>query len=98
MTRTVAMPNPSNITIDFLFLTIDRAYCLYWPTNIRDGQAFSEIRLFYEKLRRTLGDNYRAMPEKLADGIILFDKTENEGPEFSLEEFLNETEFQTILR
>ena len=98
MVRTATVPNPLDITIDFLFLASDEAYYVYWPTKLRDWQAFSEIRLFYEKLRRTMGDNHRAMPDKLSDCLLFFDKTGEESPKFSLEEFLNEAEFRNILR
>lgn len=82
---------------DVLLCLWDEAYHLSWPTKVNDEQAFSEIRLFYETLRKTLGGSPREIQEKVRNGVELFGMNWH-SPEMSLEEFLDVNEFQQILR
>mgnify|MGYP001567242818 CR=1 FL=1 len=99
MSERIAVPKPSNVSIEFFLLTErdETYYFLNWPTKITDAQAFSEIRKFYEALRTNFGDNSREIHGKAYHGLTSFCRN-GPSPEMSLEEFLNEAEFEQILR
>ena len=83
--------------IDVILFESDEAYHLSWPTKITDKQAFSKIRSFYEKLKKTFGDSPREIQGKVHNGLELFGMGWH-SPEMSLEEFLDDNGFQQILR